>query len=191
MVDTGLTVSDAVDSVRGAVRDVFETGKGLVGDLMGAARGIQLPSMSVGCSCARPAACWLPEILPPVQSNVCAGSVARVRFTVHNCGVGARPVMLAATGPDAGLALGHPSTAVMEPFGSAVLEAEVTAPESGSLTLTLWVRGCHDHITNWTVTTGGRNCDSPHERVVNDCPETQHRWYDHFAQPHACQGHRG
>jgi len=37
MAETGLTMSDAVDSVRGAVRDVFETGKGLVSDLMAAA----------------------------------------------------------------------------------------------------------------------------------------------------------
>ena len=81
MAETGLTMSDAVDSVRGAVRDVFETGKGLVSDLMAAAGSAQLPSMSLGCACARPAACWLPEVLPPVHSTVCAGSVARVRFT--------------------------------------------------------------------------------------------------------------
>ena len=191
MAETGLTMSDAVDSVRGAVRDVFETGKGLVSDLMAAAGSAQLPSMSLGCACARPAACWLPEVLPPVHSTVCAGSVARVRFTVHNCGLGARSVMLAATGPGAGLAVGNPSTAVIEPFGSAVLEAEVTAPASGDVSLTLWIRGCHDHITNWIVTASGRSCDSTHERVVNDCPETQHRWYDHFAQPHACPGQRG
>lgn len=142
---------------------------------------------STGGGCRRPPACWLPERRPDVTSVVCPGGTARIRVTVHNCGLAERRVFLAATGNDAALATGAPSVASVGALESAQLVAELTLPKGADRAeLVLWVHGCHDTALRWTVSGSEKGCDTTHELCVQDCPRTQHHWYDHFAQPAPC-----
>jgi hypothetical protein len=150
----------------------------------------QVARTTTSCSCARPHACWLPNELLPVVSQVCPGGTARVVFKIHNCGVADRQVFVAATGTDAGMASGAPSTATIGALDTAELAAEVTLP-SGTVhaDLILWVRGCNDTAVHWTVSASDKGCNTTHQIAIDDCPGTQHHWYDHFAQPRPCGNH--
>lgn len=141
-----------------------------------------------GRACHRPDACWLPDRPAAISSAVCPGGKARVCFAVHNCGLSPRDVFLAATGRDAGLATGSPSTASIGALETGRLVAEVSLPEGTECAeLILWVRGCHDTAIAWTVTACDNGCNTTHEVRIEDCPQTQHHWYDHFAQPKPCR----
>jgi hypothetical protein len=204
---TSTIVSDSVDSVTGAARAIVEGLAGVLDDGAGRTvdmfdalreqRGVDrlvgaLGRLGSTCSsCARPHACWLPDELPAVESVVSPCGTARLCISVRNCGLTARTVFVAATGSDAGLAHGAPSTATVGAFDTAELAAEVTLPEgTHEATLLVWVRGCHDHVMRWTVRSHDRGCASTHHVSIEDCPRTQHHWHDHFAQPHACRTRR-
>jgi hypothetical protein len=195
MTGTSTMVSDAVDSVRDvgvAVLDALDSG---VRRSLGAAtsskvadrvrRGVAGVRPAGSCDCRD--ACWLPHELPEIDSVVSRCGTARVCITVRNCGLDTRKVFVAATGDGAGHAVGSPAVATIEAFDSGELGAEVTLPDGAtSITMLLWVRGCHDHVMRWNLRSDGCDRMSTHHVRIDDCPRTRHHWHDHFAQPHSC-----
>jgi hypothetical protein len=206
MTRSSTTLSDAVESARelgdrfvGSARDlgdrVVGTISGLLDELGTRTKGSleEMSDMSLACSCesCRRRACWMPDERPRITSKVSPCGTARVRFTVHNCGLGPRQVFVAATGEHEALVFGAPSTATIEALDTATLVAELKLPDSiTEANVILWVRGCKDTAVRWTVTAKGCALESDHHVHIEDCPDTQHYWYDHFAQPRDCRNRR-
>lgn len=143
------------------------------------------------CAGDRPRACWRPAELPPIRSTVGRGGTVRVCFRVRNTGLATRDVFVAATGPDAALAVGHPSIRRVDALQTGELVAEVRMPErSDRAELTLWVRGCRDTAVRLRIRTTDAGCDRCHRVDIADGPGDRHGWYDHFAQPCGCPGRR-
>jgi hypothetical protein len=186
--DASTLLADAVDTARGLGRRLAAA----AGDVAGQVdeRLAALPS-PVACSCGHHRACWMPDERRPLRSRVSGCGTARVTIEVRSCGLAERDVFVAATGADAGLAHGSPSSARVGAFDTAELVAEVDLPEGQSTAhLLLWVRGCHDTVIPWTVSSSDDDCDgrSSHTVRIDDCPDTHHHWSDHFAQPKPCRG---
>jgi hypothetical protein len=181
---TGL-LDTAVDAGGSVARSVGDAAARIGADLLRLTR-----AAGAGMSCCEPepVACWLPTELAPITSTVDDCRRARVRFHVHNCGLATRTVFVAATGHDAGLAIGSPASASVGAFETVELVAELTLPDgTPRAQLVLWVRGCHDTAVAWTVHEKGRRSPTP-VIAIEDCPRTRHSWSDHFAQPGQCQG---
>ena len=182
------TTHDRGDAVTQALTSVVDLGSRLARSITGLAASVR---SSVACTCERPRACWLPNELAPLDSVVDHCGTARVCFRVRNSGLADRHVFVAATGPDAGLVLGHPSTAVIGALQTRELVAELTLPQGSECAeVILWVRGCQDTAVSWTVTASTRGCATSHHQVaVVDGPGTRHEWYAHFDQPQPCGAH--
>lgn len=153
--------------------------------------GSYLPRRNEGCGCEIPPACWAPQPLGQVASRACPGDTAVVRLTITNCGAAARTVKVSATDPavvvePAALALG-----AMEE-GVAVLSLKVApgAHVGETRKLTVWVRGCKEHVLRWRVEVVSRGADCLAEVEIEDCPDLVHHWYDHFYCRRPCP-HRG
>ncbi|WP_055522404.1 hypothetical protein [Streptomyces graminilatus] len=135
---------------------------------------------------------WLPRRLPPVHATVGCGGVLRVRFVVRNHSLQHRAFLVAATGPDAGLAKGAPSTAEIDSMGRGDLTAVIRMPDTGppggrrALELTLWVRGCRDHVANVCVTPDDAGCNEATVRHLTDRQDARHTWRDHFYTSRSC-----
>ncbi len=185
-------VADAVESARDLGSRVLRSVTSLVDRVGTDTKSVaQAARATTSCTCARPHACWLPNELPPVVSLVCPGGTARVVFTIHNCGLADRQVFVAATGADEGMASGAPSTTTIGALDTGQLAAELTLPAgTDQAQLILWVRGCNDTAVQWTVRASDKGCNTTHEIAIEDCPGTQHYWYDHFAQPRPCRNHQ-
>jgi hypothetical protein len=175
----------AFDAAAQMVTSVVALAERLSGDLGG------LPAAAtarMSCGCSRPSACWLPHELPPIRSEVGLEGTARVRFSVRNCGLASRTVFVAATGRDASLASGHPSTVTIGALETGEVVAEATLPPGGQdAEMILWVRGCRDTAAHWTIRAHDRGCSSVRRIELSDCPCTRHHWYDHFDQPCGCR----
>lgn len=134
--------------------------------------------------------CWLPHRLQPVHEVVCPGSALRIKFPVANQSLEHRTFIVAATGPDATLAKGAPSTVDVDPMSSgeltAVIRVPATATAGTSINLTLWVRGCQDYVTPVCVIPEGERCGIVAVRRVIDQPDTCHTWRDHFYVSRSC-----
>ncbi|MFC7530834.1 hypothetical protein [Actinoplanes sp. GCM10030250] len=140
------------------------------------------------CEQPRPPACWLPTELPPISCEVGRGGTARICFRVHNGGLTTRTVFVAATGPDAGFATGHPSSVNLGALETGELVAVVTLPDGvHRADLILWVRGCGDTAVRLTVVAEDDGCSCERRIDIEDAPGTRHEWHDHFDQPCGCR----
>jgi hypothetical protein len=183
-------LAEAVDRARQIGEGLLGTVTDLIGDLadrgrdaFASTKGMARPS----CQCSR--VCWMPDERPPIVSRVSPCGTATVCFTVRNCGLEPREVFVATTGEHADLAVGAPASAVIGALDSATLVAKVALPEDTTeARLILWVRGCKDTAVRWTVKTSSSPLQvSSHHVFVEDCPDTQHHWHDHFAQARDCR----
>jgi len=151
---------------------------------------------STPCACASASAdpcwpCWMPTTLAGVHDRVCAGSFVRVTVCVENRSLREQEFFIAATGPDASLASGSPSSVAVDPLSSGTLEAVIKVPstrEGECIDLTLWVRGCHDYVVPVRLVADGDRCNGTHVRHVVEQTDTCHTWRDHFYVSRPC-GH--
>ena len=178
-------LADAVESARDLGSRVMRSVTTLVDRVGKDTKALtQVARTTTSCSCARRRRAFRApqrELLP-VVSQVCPGGTPRVVFKIHNCGLADRHVFVVATGADAGMATGAPSATTIGALDTAELAAEVTLPSgTDHADLILWVRGCSDTAVHWTVSASDKGCNTTHQIAIDDCPGTQHHWYDHFA----------
>lgn len=137
--------------------------------------------------------CWLPCELAPIEAEICPDSAVRVRFHVVNNSLVTRTFIVAATGRDARLAKGAPSTVTVDPMSRGELAAVIRVPFRGEghhhrlVELTLWVRGCADFVVPVRLRPGAdEGCGFTIVRHIVDQPDTCHTWQDHFAVSRTC-----
>ena len=177
-------------AVADSIRDGARIGAGLLQALADSRLVGDIGSrLSRKCSCDIPPPCWMPRSLGEVKSFVCAGGTAVLRLRITNCGADGENFRVEVTNnpkkdvtiAPAALALGSMERGVV----TLTLSSKAAASKGEERELLVWVRGCHDHYTRWTVTVG-RGADSCHELDVEDCPDYLHHWYDHFYCPRPC-----
>jgi hypothetical protein len=188
--DLSRMLGDLVDEGMRVGMDLMETlGRSRLPDLAGSLQKVAPASRRCGCEIPPP--CWMPKALGDLTSHVCPGGAATVRIVVTNCSMTPRAVQVDAAGADGGKVKITPAGAVsIAPMDQATFVATLAvpadAPECGSSTALLWVRGCHLHHLRWTVDVRSRGGHACHEVQVHDCPDLVHHWYDHFYCPRPC-----
>lgn len=149
---------------------------------------IPVPVLQCGDDACWP--CWLPRRLAPICESVCPGSVLRVRFPVTNLSNEERRFIVAATGEGSRLAAGSPSSVLLGPMGDGELVAVIRVPanfDGQRIRLSLWVRGCLDHVVPVTIVADGECCGVIATRSVVEQPDTCHTWRDHFYVSRPCR----
>ena len=150
----------------------------------------QVARTTTSCSCARPQRVGSPtsfsrscrRYAPVELLELCSRSTTAV-WRIGRCSSRRREQTQV-------MATGAPSAATIGALDTAELAAEVTLPNgTDHADLILWVRGCSDTAVHWTVSASDKGCNTTHQIAIDDCPGTQHHWYDHFAQPRQCGNH--
>lgn len=146
-----------------------------------------------GCACEMPPPCWMPRPLCPVTSTGCAGSAARVRLRITNCGPAPRRVSVQALNGANGVTI-EPAALGLGPYEREFVAVSAALPAGAARgeerEIVLLVRGCRDHVLRWTVKVASSESCSCGVVEVDDCPDHTHHWYDHFHCARDCSNGR-
>ena len=142
------------------------------------------PAQANDCGCEIPPPCWEPRHLGEVTSFVCPGGTATVRLRISNCNMRQSKILIMTSGQNAGVTIAPPDLS-LGPMERGIVAVSLTVPASTNTgehrEVLIWIRGCKIHFLRWiaeVTTKGATNCGS--EIDVDDCPDYQHHWYDHF-----------
>ena len=153
------------------------------------------PAQASDCCCEIPPPCWEPRHLGEVTSFVCPGGTATVRLRITNCNMRQSKIQFTTSGQNAGVTIAPPDLTLGPMERGTVAVSLPVAANTGSgeqREILIWIRGCKNHFLRWIVevtTKGATNCGS--EIDVDDCPDYQHHWYDHFYCHRHCDEQRG
>ena len=160
---------------------------------------LSLPSFDLdlgggNCGCDIPIPCWWPQPAGEVTSFVCAGGTATLRIRARN--VGPRPHDYRfRLDPDPASATVKPDAIQLSPQRTVTavfsVPTPVNSPEGRDLELIAWVHGCKNYFVRWRIEVTSYAFDSCHEIDIEDRPEYEHHWYDHFYCEHCCRPSRG
>lgn len=152
--------------------------------------GIKLPKP--GSCCDIPPACWMPKELGTVDCQLRPGSTGQVKLVVTNNDFRPHNVTAQSAGANAGLVSFTPPQIALGSKESTAIIAQFTAPKKpGRYEVVVWVTVCSDHYLRWTVEVGEKEKDCCFVVTVDDSPDYEVHWYDHFYCPKPCMGIHG
>jgi len=136
------------------------------------------------CGCEIPPPPGWPREAASVTSLVCEGGTATLRIEVTNGGPSRRQFRLRSSHDKVVL---EPAHLVLESMASAVVVARLDVPAQGAVPeIQLWVTGCQRHFIRWRIEISELAGACCHEVFVEDTPDYEHHWYDHFYCEHPC-----
>ncbi len=163
---------------------------GVVKDMLNAAIGPKTDSC-----CDIPDPCWMPLSLGEIHCHLCPGASGQVCLVITNLDFRKRDFTIHAAGKDAAqvsFSTSHISLGPKERLGvTATFKAPTDNRTShcfGQYEALIWVQGCRNHFLRWTVDTHSKSGSCCHEIFVNDQPDYELHWYDHFYFDRPCFG---
>ncbi len=159
-----------------------------ISDLVTAA-GSQFSLQGQSC-CDIPPACWLPRCFGEFESRACPLGTALFRIRVTNCQPVRSTIKVAAkTDSDVAVEI-TPESVVLDPMERKWITIAAKIPADAckgeALELLVWVLGCNDHYARWYIKVADGESGSCVEATIEDCPDYQHHWYDHFYCARPC-----
>ena len=138
--------------------------------------------------CEVPPPCWMPKDLGELRSVVCKGGVAVLQIEVTNCQ--ARNADISVQAESNWPLQIEPERITLGPMERKCiivrLHAEQDVCKSDCEEVLVWVHGCNSHFLRWQVEVKESDVNSCHKIKVEDCPDYQHHWYDHFYCARPC-----
>jgi hypothetical protein len=163
--------------------------------LLDGAKNMKLPKGG-GC-CDIPEPCWMPKSLGEVTCTLKPGDSGEICLTITNEDFRPHNYTIAAAGEDAGdVTIANPAFS-LGPKERITVAVKVTMPQPSQkpgetappaasccdcdcLDLLIWVRGCNAFYLRWVVCVGQTSKTCCHAVCVDDCPDYELHWYDHF-----------
>ncbi len=180
-------LSAATDSYATVARSALELWK------VGVESNPWVNQISLNPVCEIPPACWLPEDLGAVTTTICPKGSATLQICVTNCQPKASKIGVRVAATDWSVDI-EPKSVEVGPMEKARFTVCITAPGDACTPhceeAIIWIDGCKQYFARWHLALrdkGGETCDSI---AVDDCPDYQHHWYDHFYCARPCNKHR-
>ncbi|MEM7059631.1 MAG: hypothetical protein AAF557_18760 [Pseudomonadota bacterium] len=161
-------------------------------------------SLPAGKSCADiPEPCWMPKAAGEVTCNLCRGDHGELCLNVVNCDFRHRTFEVSAAGEDGNLVQIANKKFTLGPKERVVVPVRITVPFKGdddnddrersccdcdALDVLIWVKGCNNHYIRWVICIGERSGKCCHDITVEDTPDYELHWYDHFHYMRPCPG---
>lgn len=164
------------------------------------AKGLSLPKGSSCCDIPEP--CWMPRSLGEITCTLASGQEGEVCLDIVNNDFRPHNYEIKPAGPDAGtVQVDQKDRAfILGPKERRTVSVRVTVPkvdhdqdrresccECDDLDLLIWVRGCAEHYLRWVICRDEK-AKKPccHCVAVNDTPDYELHWYDHFHVMRPC-----
>lgn len=140
--------------------------------------------------CEIPPACWLPRNFGTFYSRACPCGTALLRVQVTNCQPTTSDISVQIQNQDELSIKITPQAATLGPMERKWFTVAITIPEDtckGQLyDLVVWIKGCNEHYARWEVEVADGASGTCLEAQVDDCPDYEHHWYDHFYCKRPC-----
>lgn len=185
--DSQPTIDSITQAGFDAARTFLDVFEGIAGSVI--ANNPFLNPQQHSC-CDIPPACWLPRNFGTFESRACPCGTALLRVQVTNCQPTSSKIAIRAES-EADLDLKvTPESATLGPMERKWFTVAVTVPEDACkgqcYELLVWVVGCNEHYARWTVTAADGASGTCLEARLDDCPDYEHHWYDHFYCQRPC-----
>jgi hypothetical protein len=165
------------------------------GMLMDSAKNMSLPKGSSCCDIPEP--CWMPKSLGEVCCTLKRGDAGEVCLTITNEDFRAHPYTIEAAGEDGKLAVISKNDFKLGSKERTTVSIKVKVPEKDDnhdnddgreksccecddLDILIRVRGCNNFYLRWTICIAEKSKECCHSVCVNDMPDYELHWYDHF-----------
>ena len=162
------------------------------------AKGLRLPKGHSCCDIPEP--CWMPRSLGEISCTLAPGAEGEICLDIVNEDFRSHKYVVQPTGPDAGavkiddkdraFALGpkeRRTVSVRVIVPKVRPERRESCCDRDDLDLLIWVRGCAEHYLRWVICQDEKaNKPCCHCVAVNDTPDYELHWYDHFHVMRPC-----
>ena len=145
-------------------------------------------------ACAIPQPCWMPTSLGEVHCEICESGRGTLTVWLTNEDYQAQTYKFSNKGDAIPGLTFTPQQITLQPKqrGKVVIVFDAPAQAKGTVAscydLLIWIDSCRDYYLRWTLTT--TSCPEPCcvEVCVEDVPDYELHWYDHFYAVKPCLG---
>ena len=174
----------------------ISTGCGTIIDNLGNC----LPKADSCCDIPEP--CWMPKNLGEICCEIGAGDVGELCLVIGNGDFKPRRYRVHARGEDInlvtisepGFELGAKERKLVSvKFKMPEKQIDQSRPvrtccESNDYEFLIWIEGCSNHYLRWYLNRSKKHKECCNEVCVDDKPDYELHWYDHFHVPQPCFG---
>lgn len=191
----GKLIAAQIDFGKEALKLINDGGKALVDSI----NNMNLPAGSSCCDIPDP--CWMPLDLGQICCQICSGDQGEICFIIGNEDFRAQDYRVFAAGEHASLVTVSQSQFRLGPKERQVVSVKFEMPdreqdtnqsnsccECNDYEAIIWVTGCRNHFLRWYINHDKKQQKCCHEVYVNDIPDYELHWYDHFHYPRPCLG---
>jgi hypothetical protein len=159
---------------------------------------MNLPAGSSCCDIPEP--CWMPLDLGQICCQVCPGEPGEICFVISNEDFQPHEYKVFAEGEhDALVSVSNPSF-TLGPKERRQVSVKFNTPardqpsqrdsccECNDYEVVVWISGCRNHFLRWYLNHDEKKTKCCHEVFVEDIPDYELHWYDHFHYPRPCLG---
>jgi len=163
---------------------------------VGSLKKMKLPQGSSCCEMPEP--CWMPNKIDEICCQLRPGDAGEICFVIANEDFVPHSYSVVAAGEHSALVGISNKNFTLGPKERRVVSAKFTMPardgsrnsdsccQCNDYEAVIWVQGCQNHYLNWYINSNEKTQKCCYEVCVNDAPNNELNWYDHFHVLRSC-----